>query len=389
MFKDIYDLSSLRVAYFSATMQPGLDGVTRVLYNLIDELNKRGIQNIFFSAVNPPIEERPTKMYTVPSFAFPLYKDYKIAMPYFRRLKEKLNEFGPDIIHFNSPCPMGYAAAKAGQKLGIPTVATYHTHFASYAKYYRVQALEKYGWNYFRSLYNKCRKVYVPSNPIMKELRSHGINNLMQLPHGVDAEMFNPKFKSPEWRKANGLENKTVLLYAGRLVWEKDLKTLANAYKIISQTRDDIAFVLAGDGPIMDELREMMPQALFLGYQKGISLSTAFASSDIFVFPSTTETFGNVTLEAMASGVPAICVREGGAYDVIKDEVTGLIAEPRNAEDLAGKILRLSDDAQLRSMMGRQAYQYAKEQTWPNIFSRLFDSYLEVAGRYRAVAHAG
>lgn len=389
MFKDIYDLSNLRVAYFSATMQPGLDGVTRVLYNLIDELNKRGIQNVFFSAVNPPLEERPTKMYTVPSFAFPWYKDYRIAMPASGGLKEKLDEFNPDIIHFNSPCPLGYAAAKAGQRLGIPTVATYHTHFASYAKYYKVQALEKYGWNYFRSLYNKCVKVYVPSNPIIQELRSHGINNLMQLPHGVDSEMFNPKFRSPEWRRARGLENKTVLLYAGRLVWEKDLKTLANAYKIISQARDDIRFVLAGEGPILDELKEMMPQALFLGYQTGTGLSTAFASSDIFVFPSTTETFGNVTLEAMASGVPAICVREGGAYDVIKDEVTGLIAEPRNAEDLARKILRLSDDAQLRNLMGRQAYRYAKEQTWTNIFSRLFESYLEVAGHFSTVAHAG
>ncbi|MGE5354323.1 MAG: glycosyltransferase family 4 protein [Acidobacteriota bacterium] len=389
MFRDIYDLSNLRVAYFAASMQPGLDGVTRVLYNLIDELNKRGIQNVFFSAVNPPVEDRPTKMFTVPSFAFPLYKEYKISLPPFSSLREELQKFNPDIIHFNSPCPLGYAAARAGAKLKVPTVATYHTHFASYAKYYRVQALESYGWSYFRKLYNKCRTVYVPSNPIIKILRSHGINNLTLLPHGVDSEMFSPRFRSEEWRRSLGLENKTVILYAGRLVWEKDLLTFANASRIISGRRDDIVFVLAGDGPVKNELEKMMPGAVFLGYQKGKSLSTAFASSDVFVFPSTTETFGNVTLEAMASGIPAICVREGGAYDVIQDEVTGLIAEPRDAGDLSRKILRLANDRSGRLEMGRRAYDYAIEQTWSNIFSRLFDSYLEVVNRSMAVKEAG
>lgn len=389
MFRDIYDLSNLRVAYFSASMQPGLDGVTRVLYNLIDELNKRGIENIFFSAVNPPVEDRPTKMFTVPSFSFPLYKDYKISVVSFNSLKEELEKFRPDIIHFNSPCTLGYAAARASVKLGIPAVATYHTHFASYAKYYRVQALEHYGWSYFRSLYNKCKMVYVPSNPIIEILRSHGIKNLTLLPHGVDSEVFNPDYRSQEWRRDHGVEDKTVILYAGRLVWEKDLKTFADSYKIISGMRDDIKFVLAGDGPVKNELEKMMPGALFLGYQKGNNLSTAFASSDIFVFPSTTETFGNVTLEAMASGIPAVCVREGGAYDVIQDEVTGLIAEPRNAEDLAAKIMSLADNPMRRIEMGQKAYEYAKEQTWSNIFSRLFDSYLDVVNRSKAVEQAG
>lgn len=386
MYRNIYDLSSLRVAYFSATMQPGLDGVTRVLYNLIDELKRRGIHNMFFSASVPPGEERPTEMLKVPSFSVPFYKDYKLALPGYNSFKERLISFNPDIIHFNSPCTLGYAAAKLGARLGIPTVATYHTHFASYAKYYRVQVLENYGWSYFRSLYNKCRKVYVPSNPIIRELQSHGLHNLTLLPHGVDSNMFNPAFRSNEWREYYQLKDKTALLYAGRLVWEKDLRTLAGAYKIISEMRSDIKFFLAGNGPIEQELRKMMPGAVFLGYQKAENLSTAFASSDMLVFPSTTETFGNVTLEAMASGIPAICPREGGAYDLIQDEVNGLIANPRDPEDLARKILRLSDDPALRIEMGIKAYEFAREQTWSNIFSRLFDSYMEIAGSCKAVA---
>jgi len=374
--------SALKIAYFAGSMKPGHDGVTRVLYKLIEALNANGIKNIFFSPIIPAEEEQLTKMYEIPSFTFPMYKDYKFPIAGHKSFEEKLEEFKPDILHINSPCPLGYAAVKYGLKHNIPVVATYHTHFASYAKYYKVKALESVSWSYFRVIYNNCETVYVPSKPILEELNSHGLYNLEYLPHGVDTKIFNPGFYSEDWKIRNNLQDKTILLFAGRLVWEKDLHTLAMAYKILKGKRNDIALVIAGDGPIKNELKEYMPDAIFLGQLSGSDLSTAYASSDIFIFPSTTETFGNVTLEAMASGIPPICAKEGGAYGIIDDGVTGLIAKPRDPVDLSNKIEYLVNFPLKRKLIAANSLAFAKEQSWEKIFKKLFYSYQEVLHNY-------
>lgn len=366
---------SLRVAYFAGTMRPEHDGVTRVLYRLISYLNERSIDNIFFSPIVPLHGEQQTEFRKIPSVAFPLYKDYRFAMPGSKHFEQELRTFNPDILHINSPCSLGYAAVKYGKRNGIPVVATYHTHFAGYAKYYNIKALEGLSWMYVRSLYNACQRVYVPSQPIVDELGSHGLSNLEFLPHGVDTAAFSPTFKSLEWKKRLGVESKQVLLFAGRLVWEKDLKTLAESYTLLTEKRNDIAFVLAGDGPIRHELEHLMPNAVFLGHQSKRDLATAYASSDLFVFPSTTETFGNVTLEAMASGLPPICAREGGAYGIIQPERTGLLAEPRCPHDLVQKIESLLDNSEKREEIGRAALDFARQQQWENIFDRMMASY--------------
>lgn len=374
---------NVKIAYFAGAMKEGLDGVTRVLFRLTDYLNKNEIDAVFFSAVVPPESEQPVPMFRVPSVAFPLYKDYKVALPGYAFFEKKMKEYKPDIIHINSPCPLGAAAVKYGNKNGIPVVATYHTHFASYAKYYNISMLEGLGINYLKKLYNRCEKVYVPSRPILRELDELDIENLSYLPHGVDTKLFNPKYKSPEWRSELHLEDKTVILYAGRLVWEKDLRTLAGTYDIITQKSPNAVFVLAGEGPVKNELEKLMPNALFLGHQSSENLAKIYASSDIFVFPSTTETFGNVTLEAMASGLPPVCVREGGAYGMIKDGITGLVAEPHSSEDLAAKLSMLIKDEKFRSSMGYNCLTYAYKQSWDNIFDRLMESYLKVINEYR------
>jgi phosphatidylinositol alpha 1,6-mannosyltransferase len=379
------DFKKLKVAYFAGSMQPGHDGVTRVLYRLIDSLKNYKVEGIFFSPIIPPKEYQSVEMCQVPSVTFPLYKDYKFAVPGKKYFEDRLINFQPDLIHINSPCSLGYAAVKFGNRNGIPVAATYHTHFASYAKYYKVKVIENISWNYFRKIYNGCQVVYVPSIPILDELALHGINNLEYLPHGVDTNLFNPSFFLKDWKSKNNLENKIAVLFVGRLVWEKDLDTLAKSYKILSETRNDLAFVIVGDGPIKSELQKLMPDAIFLGYKSGKELSEAYASSDIFVFPSTTETFGNVTLEAMSSGLPPICAREGGAYGVIKEGINGLIANPRDPEDLANKIKYLLDFPEKRNELKNNAFSFAKEQTWDKIFERLAESYYQVISQFREI----
>jgi glycosyltransferase involved in cell wall biosynthesis len=380
MTETVLDASarSMRIAYFAGTMRQGHDGVTRVLYHLVQALNSRGIENIFFSPIIPDENNQPTTMFEVPSLAFPLYKDYRIALPGEKYFEEKLSSFKPDLIHINSPCSLGYAAAKFGQRHQIPVVSTYHTHFPSYAKYYRVKPLEAVAWNYFRKLYNLCQRTYVPSMPILQELSNERIENLKFLPHGVDTSLFHPLNRSVKWREEFGIGSRAALLFVGRLVWEKDLRTLVQTYQILKSRGSDVAFVLVGDGPAGPELKELMPEALFLGYRSGVELSTAYASSDMFVFPSTTETFGNVVLEAMASGLVPVCARQGGSAGIIQHGVTGLLTVPRDAADLASSIRHLLDHPGRRAEMADQAVRFARQQTWERIFDQLFEDYAAV-----------
>jgi len=374
----------MRIVYFAGSMKPGHDGVTRVLFRTSEYLKERQIEHIFFSAITPPENEQITPMYSVPSVQFPLNKDYRFPLPGQKQIEEQLADFRPDILHINSPCSLGYAAIIYGKKNNIPVVATYHTHFASYARYYRVKLLERFSWSYFRKIYNSCEKVYVPSEPLVEELHEHRINNLECIPHGTNTILFHPMHRDENWKKENGIGNKFALLFAGRLVWEKDLKTLAAAYALLKARRNDVAFVIAGDGPARKELTEMMPDATFLGYLDSNSLSKAYASSDLFVFPSTTETFGNVTLEAMASGTPPICADQGGAAGIINDGKTGFLTKPRDPFDLAEKIEFLLDHPERKAEMAKQAFLYGQDQTWERSFQKLLLSYDAVVKAYAA-----
>jgi phosphatidylinositol alpha 1,6-mannosyltransferase len=372
----------LRVAYFSGTMRRGQDGVTRVLYRTIDALRDQGIKSIFFSPIVPDAGDSSAEMRTVPSIAFPWYPDYRIALPGYKAFTAELQQFRPDILHIHSPCTLGCAAVHWGKRNNVPVVATYHTHFASYAKYYKIKALEVFGWNYMRSLYHSCQRVYVPSIPILHELATRGLEHLAFMPHGVDAATFSPRHRSRNWRTGVTPEGKKILLYAGRLVWEKDLQTLIGACAILKAQRSDWILVLAGDGPVRAELASAMPEAKFLGSLAGRELSAAYASSDILVFPSTTETFGNVVVEAMASGLPPICAAEGGAGGSIQHGITGFITNPRDASDIARHVGLLLDDPSKLLSMGKAARAYARTQTWEGIFERLFADYKSVVSQY-------
>ncbi|HEX9007040.1 MAG TPA: glycosyltransferase family 1 protein, partial [Bacteroidota bacterium] len=374
--------TSLRVAYFAGSMKPGHDGVTRVLYRMISSLARHGIRSVFYSAIVPPPDDRPADMVQVPSIAFPAYPEYRVPLPGQRHFDRQLTTFRPDLIHINSPCPLGYAAVQYGREHGVPVVATYHTHFPSYARYYKMRPLELLSWNYLRRLYGGCSRIYVPSMPILRELASRRIKNLKHLPHGVDTGVFNPGYRSNEWKKRLRIEGKSALLFAGRLVWEKDLETLIGTYQLLTKRRSDLVFVLAGDGPIRGELQDRMPRAVFLGQIGGADLSTAYASSDLLVFPSTTETFGNVVLEAMASGIVPVCANQGGPAGIIQQGVTGLLARPRDAASLAEFAEYLVDHPGKRAEIADQALASARRQGWDRIFDELFTDYRAVVEEY-------
>ncbi len=378
---------TLRVAYFAGTMRRGQDGVTRVLYRWIDGLRRAGMAHLFFSSIPPKAGECAAEVVAVPSVVFPLLPEYRLALPGSGSFEARLRAFDPDILHINSPCSLGLAAARFGRKHHIPVVATYHTHFPSYAKYYRIQALERFSWSYLRALYNMCDRVYVPSQPLVEELGRHGLKKLEYLPHGVDTDAFDPSFSDETWKKRIGAAGRMVLLYVGRLVWEKNLRVLADAWELL-RGRGDVALVLVGEGPARAELELMIPDGIFLGRQDGTDLAAAYASSDLFVFPSTTETFGNVTLEAMASGLVPVCAGRGGAAGIIAHGRTGLLALPGDADDLAKHVEFLLDRPAEREAMADETLAYARRQGWDRIVRRMFDSYREVIRRAASRAKA-
>jgi glycosyltransferase involved in cell wall biosynthesis len=323
-------------------------------------------------------------MYTVPSVTVPFYREYRLSVGADFKVASVLAEFKPDILCVNSPCSLGWAGVYNARFHHRPIVAYYHTHFISYARYYKVDVLTNLGWHYMKSFYSSVHETFVPSRPILDELREHGVRNLCLLPHGVDTDFFSTRHVDPGWKDRLGLENKVVLLYVGRLVWEKNLGLLAAAYRILRKQTDDVALVMIGDGPARTELEHLLPDAVFLGYQSGAELAASYASADIFVFPSTTETFGMVTLEAMASGLVPVCANRGGASDIIRDGDTGVLAEPDSAEDFARRCLPLIENTELRRRMGRQAEAYALGQDWDAVVTRMLREYARVIERVRA-----
>jgi len=368
----------MRIAYFNANLKVGQDGVTRVIYKMIDGALERGHEAIAVTSNLPEPSEQLIPMHKVPSFVIPLQKAYRMAIPGYQSFAKILNEFRPDIIHINSPCTLGFGAVKYAKHFGVPVVATYHTHFPTYPRYYKLTKLEDLVWRITRNLYNNVDRTLVPTMPILNELTENNIQRLQYLPNGVDTGLFTPERRNNTWRAQFGNASKPIVLFVSRLVWEKDLRVLADAYQQLKTKRNDFEMVIVGDGHARIEFEQMMPGAHFLGYQTGVTLAESFASADIFVFPSTTETFGLVTLEAMASGLVPVAAKMGGAIEIIEEGISGLFAKPLDGADLAQKVEWLLDHPNYSRTIGGQAHRRAQEYRWESILSRLFSAYEDV-----------
>lgn len=367
----------MKIAYVNASMKVGQDGVSRCVYRMIDAARDRGHEVVALTSALPD-ETLDIPMYDMPSVPIPLQKGYRLGLPSVQAVARRLDSFAPDIIHVNSPCTVGYTAMRYARKRGIPVVGTYHTHFPTYPRYYGMEGLEEVAWSLTRRFYNHLDTTFVPTRPILDELAAHHVERLRYVPNGVDTDTFNPAHRSEAWRRQFGEADKPIALFVSRLVWEKDLRILFEAWQLLTRRHGDMHLVIVGDGPARAELEAMMPNAHFLGYRSGKELSTAFASSDIFVFPSTTETFGLVTLEAMASGLAPVAARAGGAVELIQDGITGLFAEPLNSLDLANNIECLLDRPRLRQRIGESAFEYADSYRWDRVLLQIFDTYVDV-----------
>jgi phosphatidylinositol alpha 1,6-mannosyltransferase len=370
----------LKIAYFTESLYPHVDGVSRTLARLFHSLERRGVDFRVFSPFVPDASVSWSgRVRPVRYVHFPPYPDYRVSFPG-GGVADDLDRFRPDLIHVVSPTPMAVWAQRYARRRSLPVVSSFHTHFVSYFRYYGVRPMERVGWRALRWFYARCERVYAPSGSIIRELEEQGIDHVELWSRGIDLKAFAPAFRDPALRERAGAgDDSPLLLLVSRLVREKDLADLVEVDRILRERGVRFRLALVGDGPMREELEAALPHATFAGHQSGEALAHWYASSDVFVFPSTTETLGNVVLEALASGVPAVVVDRGGPQDLIDPGETGFVARSNDPADLADRLEPLLRDRELRLRMGEAARARASDRDWEAINGRLVESYAEVA----------
>lgn len=369
----------MRIAYFSDSLPPIADGVSRTLSRLVDTLIEEHVDFRFFAAVQPPADlPWADRVHTVAAIPFPPYPSYKVGLPFAAAVDPLVERFRPELVHVVSPTLLGMYGLDVARRRRIPAVGSFHTDFASYLPFYGLGGLQEQGWKYLRWFYNRCAVTFAPSASTRDQLRQRGVPRVALWERGLDPAAFSPRFRSEALRARIGASDRPVLLFVGRLVREKNLADLAHAATALAQRGARFKLVLVGDGPMADDLRRMLPDAHFAGFQEGAALAQWYASADLFVFPSTTETFGNVILEAFASGLPVAAVNRGGARDLIEPGVNGVLVEPGNPDDFAAAIHALLERPSHLTNLGCQAVQTAARFQWSAVNRRLLDGYRRV-----------
>ncbi len=366
----------MKVALFTESLPPNTDGVVKTLTKLVGTMQEQSIDFHFFSPVKPDESYEWTKHVTkVKSVPFFLYSYYQMGVPFFEGISRQLKEFQPDIIHLCSPTLLSLYGLNYAQRKKVPVVTSYHTHFIDYFSYFKLDWLEPTGWAYLNWFHNKCDMTYAPSPSAKEALHKQGIRDVDLWQRGIELDRFSPNLRNDELRRCIDAEDKPILLFVGRLINHKDLNILADADKILKARGYDYKIVILGDGPMRPELEVILPDAHMPGFVHGEDLARWYASADIFAFPSTTETFGNVILEAFASGIPAVGVMAGGVGDIINHDHDGLLAKPKDAEDFALQLERLLINPNHAKELGQQARLTAQQYSWRRINSRLLDDY--------------
>lgn len=371
----------IRIALFSGNYNYQRDGANLALNKLVDFLLRQGAQVLVFSPTSRRPDFPPTgELVSIPSIPFPGRKEYRLGLGLPAAARQRLEAFQPDIVHLSAPDWLGNEALKFACSKGWPVVASVHTRFESYWRYYGLRLLEPWSLGVLRRFYARCRQIYVPSESMAEALRAEGVEGDMRIwPRGVNSACYSPARRDPIWRARFGAaDDKPVIAFVGRLVLEKGLDVVAEALDILRARGLPHRVAIVGDGPERVRLEARLPHAVFTGFLTGDDLAAAYASSDIFFFPSATETFGNVTLEAMASGVPTVCADATGSRSLVKAGRTGYLCAPTDARAFADALESLILDPDRRAQMGAAARQEALTYAWDALLGQVLASYREL-----------
>lgn len=366
----------MRVAIVTDVLPPVTDGVTRTMSELASTLRERGIPFLFVSAVSPG-SDVPWRdcVHVVPSMPLFFYPAYRVGLPFGRAAADALDAFAPDVVHVVSPSLLSLWAVRYARRRGVPCVGSFHTDFASCLAFYGLAGLEALTWKLLRALYNQLAVTFAPSRHVAARLGTGGVANVELWRRGVDLAKFSPLLRDDALRRRAGAADAPLLLFVGRLCREKNLPFLVAAVRELERRGCRFRLALVGDGPLRAELEALLPNAFFAGVVHGLELARWYASADLFVFPSTVETFGNVVLEAFASGLPVAALDAGGVREVVRHGVDGGLFAPDDPVAFAEAVATLLAQPEELARLSANARASAEGQRWSDVNGVLLEHY--------------
>ncbi len=373
----------MRIAYFTETFLPKIDGIVTRLTRTLEQLQALGHEAIVFAPHNPPETYAGFRVVRVPGVPFrPWYPELVLGLPR-PRLGRELDRFKPDLVHVVNPIILGLWGTALARQRNLPLLASFHTDLPQYVTHLKLGFLKPLSHTWIRDVHNQAHVNLCTSQPMVNSARGLGIKRVRLWPKAVDTERYRPTNRSAEMRArlSGGHPELPLMVYVGRLSHEKRLDWL---YAPITQLAG-VRLAMVGSGPAEGFLRERFKDTptVFTGYMSGAELAEAYASADVFAFPSDTETLGFVAMEAMASGVPVVGARAGGIPDVIDEGETGLMFSPGDLGDLTDKLRTLLFDPALRGEMGRRARQEMERYGWRASTEALLEFYARAATIHR------
>ncbi|MEA1072938.1 glycosyltransferase family 1 protein [Sphingomonas sp. LY160] len=378
--------AELRIALFSGNYNYVRDGANQALNRLVGYLLRRGAQvRVYSPVVEDPAFPPTGDLVNVPSIAIPGRKEYRLPIALPASVKADLAAFDPNVIHIASPDIVAHRAVSWARRRNIPAVASVHTRFDTYLQYYHLAMLEPVVRGLLRRLYQRCDAIVAPALSTASILRAQRMNKDISIwARGVDRNQFNPKRRSMEWRREMGLADADFVIgYLGRVVMEKGLDVFADAIRAAREAGIEHRVLVIGEGPAREWFAAQLPEdTVFTGELAGNDLARALASTDLFLNPSITESFGNVTLEAMACGLPVIAASASGATNLVRHKQTGMLVTPQDTESFVEAIAAYRDPA-LRAKHGRAGLAFAKTMDWDEINAAVLRVYTRVIARRR------
>ncbi|MDR2028495.1 MAG: glycosyltransferase family 1 protein [Treponema sp.] len=383
----------MRIAYFTDTYDPEVNGVSNTLSRLTAYLGEKRIHHAILAPAYDEEDALPRRenrgspyrsLYRFKGVKVPLSPKSRLAFPAFWKIDEICDAFQPDLVHVTTELGIGFRGMRYALARNLPLVMSYHTNYGEYLRYFNLGFLKPALEKYLSWFYRFAHRILAPSRHTLEDLFRRQYRNLGLWSRGIDAALFNPEYRSEDLRNRIG-KGKCIFLYVGRLSPEKNLDMLLYAVTELERRFPrKTAFVFTGDGPYTETIRrQKLPHVVLTGFKRGRELSEIYASADCFAFPSGTETFGNAVLEAMASGLPVAGVEGGGVKDFLSHGNNALLCPQDRREAFLKNLITLMEDPGLRLGLAENARRTALARDWNHVFDGLLNTYAAVIEEQR------